>query len=192
MKSAGKKKEVTTRLFSVLMFSSQCQPFHISCDRGGFLPREHLRRSGLLLVMPGCPLHMPGRLQPARPREGTHVWSLRTPEPSLRAVKNALTCTLCIPLAWCPASLCCRAAVGSLLVSKARARLPVPLQKMLFNHNNKKPNKTKKKKKSSSVHKCSDLISEGGQGINPCVDGLKNESEHLVAPVTVSHISYEL
>lgn len=35
-------------------------------------------------------------------------------------------------------------------------------------------------------------MTEGGQHINPYVDGLKNKSENSVAPVTGSHISYTL
>lgn len=42
------------------------------------------------------------------------------------------------------------------------------------------------------MHKCSNSITEGGQDINPYVDGLKNKSENSVAPMTGSHISYEL
>lgn len=115
----------------------------------------------------------------ARPNRPSGLW--KTPWPSSASLSLGAQLLSAAGPPW-----------GSLLMSKARARLPVPLQKMLFNHKNKKTNKTKTKKKSSSVHKCSDLISEGGQRINPCVDGLKNESEHLVAPVTGSHISYEL
>ena len=81
---------------------------------------------------------------------------------------------------------------------------------MLFNHqgkkkkkenNNcgkkKKKEKRKKKKKGKKkkwrlVSKGSESFRQGGQHINPCVDGPENESEHSVAPVTGPHISYEL
>lgn len=45
----------------------------------------------------------------------------RTPRPSSHVF-----------FSWCSASLCCRAAVGSPFMSKARARLPLPPQKILF------------------------------------------------------------
>lgn len=89
--------------------------------------------------------------------------------------------------------------MGSMLVSKGRARLPLLLQKTVLNHKKekkiKKKKEIKKKKKEKGkkkeielMHKCS----EGRQHINPYVDGLKSKSEHSVAPVTGSHISYEL
>lgn len=96
-----------------------------SCDRGAWCAAPQVR---LLAADAQLPLHVPSHSQTARPREGRCVWSLCTPYPSYRAVQSALTF---IPPTWCPASLCC-CWTKSPLVSKAKARLPLP--QMRFNH----------------------------------------------------------